>query len=245
MTYQPSHVRNIDELDEAVTSYYSNQQVNEYNNNKLLELNQPIATINTLHSHKSAASISSDKFSGLESVISLTNGAKVMLTMNLCTEVGLCNGATETVIHIVFKDGQRPPDLPITVIVQFKDYNGPSFSQESCVPICLITVSADMSGIHYEPQQLPLRLAWTITIHKSQRLTLEKAWIDLGKSERVAGMLYVALSRVKNLLHGIIEPMPFKRLQSITKSKTFAYRVAEEERLMRLTELPEAFYSAQ
>ena len=61
--------------------------------------------------------------SGLEPVVFLAKGAKVMLTMSLC------NGAKGTVVDFIFKDNHQPPDLPIAVMVNFDNYRGPAFSE--------------------------------------------------------------------------------------------------------------------
>ena len=239
LTRQPSGIPNLSEFEDAIRLFYSNEQVANYNHEQLTKLEHPIAHINARHSSASAKKMSSDEMSGLEPVVFLAKGARVMLTMNLWSSVGLCNGATGTVIDFIFKNNHQPPDLPIAVVVQFEDYRGPSFSDNhpSCVPICPITVTAQTEHGFHERQQLPLRLAWALTIHKSQGLTLPRAWIDIGKSERTAGVSYVAISRVKTISSCVIEPMTYERLTSLKSSANLQFRLEEENRLDHLAQI--------
>ena len=59
-------------------------------------------------------------------------------------------------------------------------------------------------------KQLPVRLAWAMTIHKCQGLTFEKVIIDLSGGVFAGGQTYVALSRCKSL-EGIILRKPVSR----------------------------------
>ena len=199
MTRQQSAVDNLKDFDDSIRLFFNNDSVAAYNNSKLESLNQPVACINARHSTTYAKQLNSDDMSGLEPQIFLAKGAYVMLTSNLWPSVGLVNGACGEIIHIIYSSDSSPPDLPIAVIVKFEDYMGPSISSAcSAVPIIPITASLDLNAVVHERQQVPLRLSWAMTIHKSQGLTLEKAWIELGKTEKISGLSYVALSRVRN-----------------------------------------------
>ena len=72
-----------------------------------------------------------------------------------------------------------------------------------------------------------------MTIHKSQGLTLDQIWIDLGKSERTPGLSYVALSRARNIKSLMIEPLSFERLDSLKDKAYIQKRKREEERLKK------------
>ena len=212
LTRQPSNVTNLCDFENSTRLFYSNEQVANFNHEQLTKLDHPIAHINARHSSELAKKISSDDMSGLEPVVFLAKGARVMLTINLWSSVGLCNGATGTVVDIIYQNNHQPPDLPIAVIVEFENYRGPVFNENQplCIPICPITVTSQTEIGFHERQQLPLRLAWALTIHKSQGLTLPKAWIDISKSERTAGVSYVPISRVKSLASCVIEPMTYE-----------------------------------
>lgn len=121
----------------------------------------------------------------------------------------VCVGIVGTVISIVYKEHEQLSDFPIAILVKFDSYTGPSFLSDvpKVVPIPPCSSVSESLGINYERTQFPLRLAWAMTIHKSQGLTLDQIWIDLGKTERTPGLSYVALSRARNIQSLMIEPL--------------------------------------
>ena len=73
--------------------------------------------------------------------------------------------------------------------------------------------------------QFPLRLAWALTIHKSQGLTLDRAYIDLGRGTFAHGQAYVALSRCRSL-EGLALARPLRPNDVLFDPSALGYRDA-------------------
>lgn len=71
-------------------------------------------------------------------------------------------------------------------------------------------------------RQFPVKLAWAITIHKSQGKTFDKAIIDLGRGAFEHGQAYVALSRCRSL-EGIVLRQPIRMEDILTDARVVEY----------------------
>ena len=118
-----------------------------------------------------------------EEIVKLKIGAQVMCIVNIQLDNGdiLCNGAQGIVVSI---------DILGLPVVKFKNGYQMTMSPH-------IWPSELIPGIGVS--QVPLILAWALTIHKSQGSTLDIAEIDAGSGIFECGQTYVALSRVKSL----------------------------------------------
>ena len=113
-----------------------------------------------------------------EETLELKKGAFVMCIANLDPET--VNGSQGIILDFDKNDN---------AIVQFKNTTKTisvhSWKSDNIPGLCI--------------NQIPLILAWGVTIHKSQGLSLNSAIIDVGNDIFEAGQIYVALSRIKTL----------------------------------------------
>lgn len=152
-------------------------------------------------------------------------GAAVMFTKNNPKE-GYVNGTLGIVEAFDDKD-----DLPI---IKTRDGHAIKASYSEWV----VEEEGKIKG---RISQLPLRLAWAITVHKSQGISLDEAVIDLSKVFEF-GQGYVAISRVKRLSGIYIlgwNDMAFQvDPEILEKDKEFSIYSASAERLF--SQIPES-----
>ena len=207
------------------------EAVAEHNIAKLHSCGQPVTTVKAVHTGVNASKGSPDDAGGLHPIVCLAKGALVMLCSNLWVEMGLVNG---TIQAICYNGNGVQPDLPVAVTVLFDNYSGPTPS-DGTVPIMPLRRSWSVAGIQCSRLQLPLKLAWAVTIHKPQGLTLNKVAVDIGKKEFFAGLTFVAISHARCLSDILFNPpFSFERLRNLAKSRRIQERKDEETRLRRL-----------
>jgi ATP-dependent DNA helicase PIF1 len=117
----------------------------------------------------------------------LRKGAQVMLLTNMDVEHGLVNGSRGVIEEFCDSPEGDGGKLPM---VKFR--NG-----EVHIMTPATWSSEDVDGL--DRQQIPLRLAYAVTIHKAQGATLDCALVDIGDNTFEYGQAYVALSRVRSL----------------------------------------------
>ncbi|MBR4401862.1 MAG: AAA family ATPase [Synergistes sp.] len=83
-----------------------------------------------------------------------------------------------------------------------------------------------------EFSQFPLKLAWAVTIHKSQGLTLDNYAIDMGKMQFTDNLAYVALSRGRNFSDiTLLSPLQLKDVRTNSRMLKFIAAVKGRQRI--------------
>ncbi len=168
--------------DPATELYTRNIDVDSVNLAKLMAMEGEVHEYEMRHTGRASAYESLRKSCLAPEVLQLKEGAYVMFVKN-AQDRSYANGTLGIV-----KEFDADTDYPV---VETRDGR-------------LIDVEPDTWEMRDGDKkiasitQLPLRLAWAITIHKSQGMTLDAAHIDLSTAF-VPGMGYVALSRVRSL----------------------------------------------
>lgn len=168
--------------DITITKLYShNQDVEHINDSHLQAIAQEAKTF-VMETYGTQAKVEQLAKSVLApEVLVLKVGAEVMFVANNFAD-GFANGSRGRVVD--FKDGKPVVELQ---------------RNRRRITVDLHSWSLEEDGRERaRVSQLPLRLAWAITIHKSQGMSLDGAEIDLSRAF-TPGMGYVALSRVRSL----------------------------------------------
>jgi ATP-dependent exoDNAse (exonuclease V) alpha subunit len=166
--------------------YTHNENVNKINVEELKKLTGKPEVIYEVFEHGPAKLVEKLKKDQKIDRVVLKEGARVMFTRNN-RGMGYVNGTLGEVVDFVNGDDGSEA-LPVVL----------TFDGRRILPSREEWELEEDGKVRASVKQIPLKLAWAITVHKSQGMTLDAAEIDLSRAfDR--GMGYVALSRVKRL----------------------------------------------
>jgi hypothetical protein len=156
---------------------------------------------------------------------------------------GQTNGAKGTVHSIIYKEGEKPPQLPVAIIGVFDKYNGAQFDwsadldmPDNAIPICPVSRKFFRGKKDCTRLMLPMILGYAMSIHRLQGDTMGKVILNPGETEFALGLLLVGATRTKTF-EGLAFTSPFPnfiRFAQIGKKKSLGARLEEERRLMEL-----------
>lgn len=185
--YQPNFRRNKKDGYIILTTH--NNKANSINMEELADINNKIYTYQA-----EVVEEFSERAFPADELLQLKEGAQVMFIRNDSAENGkrFFNGKIGTVARLddekIFVQCE---DEPYEIEVQKEKWENIRYTLDKSTR----KLDSEVLGSF---TQFPVRLAWAITIHKSQGLTFEKAIIDAGEAF-APGQVYVALSRCTNL----------------------------------------------
>lgn len=137
--------------------------------------------------------------------LQLCVGAQVMLIKNLNVQAGFCNGSRAVVTGFA---AQGQPVL--------KFLNGHEMVMQTVTWYMRVSETAKIRRT-----QFPVKLAFSLSLHKSQGCTLDLARVDLGSKIFSAGMGYVGLSRIRSLDGLSLIAIDWERITADPKVKAF------------------------
>lgn len=130
-------------------------------------------------------------------VLELCVGARVAMCGNSLKRKGIFSGTVGVVISFDVVPPRPDGRLAKIPIVSFSTVTSGTVSCAVTVE-CMQLESVQRDGPFAERVQVPLMLAWAVTVHRVQGLSLDRAVLDLARCF-TAGMVYVSLSRVRSM----------------------------------------------
>ncbi|MEO0049079.1 MAG: hypothetical protein RL556_411 [Actinomycetota bacterium] len=228
--------------DDVIRLATINETVNQVNNSRLARLTTPIKSFAATFSGNDEKAFG--KNLPADAMLELKIGAQVMFvknddantkrdsqgqmirrwvngTIGRVIDLPKSGGVTVEVEHDVYEVGRSTWEkVRYEIEEEFDEVTGKVKETLVAVPIA-------------EFQQIPLRLAWAVTVHKAQGQTYDEVLIDMGRGAFSPGQTYVALSRVRTL-EGLYLSRPIRQQDIMVDSNvlrfmTGARQIADDE----------------